>query len=160
MTMITSEVKERVQIPLVPETLSPERTAYLEDLVRQARTAAAVFTQFSQQDVDRIVKAMVLAGLESAPRLARLAVEETRLGVMEDKIIKNMVASEFVYNYTKDKRTVGVIREIPEKNLLEIAEPIGVLFSLTPITTSTSSAWLGGHKITCGSGFPTRFTST
>jgi acetaldehyde dehydrogenase/alcohol dehydrogenase len=137
--MIATEVKERVQIPLAPETLSPERITYLEDLVRQARTAAAVFTQFSQEDVDRIVKAMVLAGLENAPRLARLAVEETRLGVMEDKIIKNMVASEFVYNYTKGKRTVGVIREIPEKNLLEVAEPIGVLFSLTPITNPTST---------------------
>ena len=75
--------------------------------------AAAVFTQFTQEDVDRIVKAMVLAGLEQAQYLARLAVEETRLGVVEDKVIKNMVASEFVYNYIKDKRTVGVIREIP-----------------------------------------------
>jgi acetaldehyde dehydrogenase/alcohol dehydrogenase len=137
--MIATEVKERVQIPLAPETLSPERVAYLEGLVSQARTAAAVFTQFSQDDVDGIVKAMVLAGMENAPRLARLAVEETRLGVMEDKIIKNMVACEFVYNYTKGKRTVGVIREIPEKNLLEIAEPIGVLFSLTPITNPTST---------------------
>jgi len=137
--MITTEVKERVQIPLAPETLSPERVAYLEGLVSQARTAAAVFTQFSQEDVDHIVKAMVLAGQENAPLLARLAVEETHLGVMEDKIIKNMVACEFVYNYTKGKRTVGVIREMPEKNLLEIAEPIGVLFSLTPITNPTST---------------------
>ncbi len=138
--MITSEaVKERVHIPLTTETLSAERTAYLEGLVRQARTAAAVFTQFTQEDVDRIVKPMVLAGLEQAQHLARLAVEETRLGVMEDKVIKNMVASEFVYNYIKDKRTVGVIREIPERNLLEIAEPIGVLFSLTPITNPTST---------------------
>jgi len=137
--MIATDIKERVQIPLAPEALSAERTAYLENLVQQARTAAAVFTQFTQEDVDRIVKAMVLAGLENSARLARLAVEETHLGVMEDKVIKNMVASEFVYNYTKDKRTVGVIREIPEKNLLEIAEPIGVLFSLLPITNPTST---------------------
>jgi acetaldehyde dehydrogenase/alcohol dehydrogenase len=107
--------------------------------VGQAKQAAAVFTQFTQEDVDRIVKAMVLAGLEQAQHLARLAVEETRLGVMEDKVIKNMVASEFVYNYVKNKRTVGVIRELPERNLLEIAEPIGVLFSLTPITNPTST---------------------
>jgi len=137
--MIATDIKERVQIPLAPEVLSAERTAYLENLVQEARTAAAVFTQFTQEDVDRIVKAMVLAGLENSARLARLAVEETHLGVMEDKVIKNMVASEFVYNYTKDKRTVGVIREIPEKNLLEIAEPIGVLFSLLPITNPTST---------------------
>ena len=138
--MITTEaLKERIKIPLDTETLTGERIAYLEGLVAQARIAAAVFTQFTQEDVDRIVKVMVLAGLEQAQHLARLAVEETRLGVMEDKVIKNMVASEFVYNYVKDKRTVGVIRELPERNLLEIAEPIGVLFSLTPITNPTST---------------------
>ena len=138
--MIASEaVKERVQIPLNPESLSAERIGYLDGLVHQARTAAAVFTQFNQEDVDRIVKAMVLAGLEQAQHLARLAVEETKLGVMEDKVIKNMVASEFVYNYVKDKRTVGIIRNLPERNLVEMAEPIGVLFSLTPITNPTST---------------------
>ena len=137
--IVTDVVKERVQIPLAVEGVSAERTAYLEGLVAQARTAAAVFSQFTQQDVDRIVKSMVLAGLEHAQHLARLAVEETRLGVLEDKVIKNMVATEFVYNYVKDKRTVGVIREIPERNLIETAEPIGVLFSLTPITNPTST---------------------
>jgi acetaldehyde dehydrogenase / alcohol dehydrogenase len=137
--MIATEVKQRVQDSLPVEGPTAERIAYLESLVSQAKIAAAVFTQFTQEDVDRIVKAMVLAGLGNAQYLARLAVEETRLGVMEDKVIKNMVASEFVYNYVKDKRTVGVIREIPERNLLEMAEPIGVLFSLTPITNPTST---------------------
>jgi len=138
--MITcEEVQERVQIPLAAESLSEERIAYLERLVSQARTAAAVFTQFTQEDVDRIVKAMVLAGLDQAQHLARLAVEETKLGVMEDKVLKNMVATEFVYNYIKDKRTVGVIREFPERNLVEIADPIGVIFSITPITNPTST---------------------
>src|SRR6201997_4459942 len=103
--MNTSEaVQERVQIPLPTEGLSEERMAHLEKLVSQARTAAAVFTQFTQEDVDRIVKPMVLAGLEQAQHLARLAVEETKLGGMEDKVIKNMVATEFSYNYVKDKR--------------------------------------------------------
>jgi len=59
--------------------------------------------------------------------------------VMEDKVLKNMVATEFVYNYIKDKRTVGVIREFPERNLVEIADPIGVIFSITPITNPTST---------------------
>ena len=138
--MISKEtVKERVEIPLGADTLSAARIAYLEGLVHQAGIAAAVFTQFSQEDVDRIVKPMVLAGLEHAQHLAQMAVEETRLGIMEDKVIKNMVASEFVYNHVKDKRTVGVIREVPERNLIEMAEPIGVLFSLTPITNPTST---------------------
>src|SRR5579864_5603131 len=120
-------------------SLSEERIAYLEGLVGQARAAAAVFTQYTQEDVDRIVKPMVLAGLGQAQYLARLAIEETKLGVMEDKAIKNMVATEFVYNYVKDKRTVGVIREFPERCLVEVAEPIGVIFSLTPITNPTST---------------------
>jgi len=120
-------------------SLGEERMAYLEGLIRQARTAAAVFTQCTQEDVDRIVKQMVLAGLEQAQYLARLAIEETRLGVLEDKAIKNMVATEFVYNYVKDKRTVGTIREFPERGLAEVAEPIGVILSLTPITNPTST---------------------
>src|SRR5450755_917804 len=138
--MKTSEAaRERIQIPLATETLSEERIALLEKLVHQAKTAAAVFTQFTQEDVDRIVKPMVLAGLEHAQHLARLAVEETKLGVMEDKVIKNMVSTEFAYNYVKDKRTVGIIREFPERNLVEMAEPIGVIFSLTPVTNPTST---------------------
>jgi acetaldehyde dehydrogenase/alcohol dehydrogenase len=141
--MATSEVvevvQERVAIPLPAESLSEERIAYLEKLVSQARTAAAVFTQYTQEDVDRIVKAMVLAGLAQAQPLARMAVEETKLGVMEDKVLKNMCATEFTYNYIKDKRTVGVIREFPERNLVEVADPIGVIFSITPITNPTST---------------------
>jgi acetaldehyde dehydrogenase/alcohol dehydrogenase len=138
--MIASEAaQERIKIPLSKDGLSQERIAYLDTLVNQARTAAAVFTQFNQEEVDRIVKPMVLAGLEQAQQLARLAIEETNIGVMEDKVIKNMVATEFAYNYVKDKRTVGVIREIPERNLIELAEPIGVIFSLTPITNPTST---------------------
>ncbi len=138
--MIVSEAEQRVQIPQPAEDLSKERIVYLENLVHQARLASAVFTQYTQEDVDRIVKAMVLAGLAQAQYLARLAVEETRLGVMEDKVMKNMVATEFVYNYVRDKRTVGIIREFPERNLVEIAEPIGVILSLLPITNPTSTA--------------------
>ena len=137
--MIASQAVERTQLPHATETLSVERMAYLERLVSQAKAAAAIFTQFTQQDVDRIVKPMVLAGLEEAQRLARLAFEETKLGVVEDKVIKNMVATEFAYNYVKDKPTVGIIREHPARNLVEVAEPIGVILSLTPITNPTST---------------------
>jgi acetaldehyde dehydrogenase / alcohol dehydrogenase len=135
----TGALQKQVEPPSGTESLSEERTAYLESLVRQAKVASAVFTQFSQEDVDGIVKPMVLAGLEQAQHLARLATEETKLGVMEDKVIKNMVAAEFAYDYVKDKRTVGVIREFPERNLVEMAEPIGVVFSLLPITNPTST---------------------
>src|SRR6516165_48267 len=126
-------------MPKSAPSLDEERIAALEKLVSQARTAAAVFTQYSQEDVDRIVKPMVLAGLKQAQYLARLAIEETKIGVLEDKAIKNMVATKFVYNYVKDKRTVGAIREFPERGLVEVAEPIGVILSLTPITNPTST---------------------
>src|SRR5580698_2145196 len=116
-----------------------KRVAYLEGLVAAARTAAAVFSQYTQQDVDRIVRGMALAGQAQAQHLASLAIEETRLGVLEDKTLKNMVATEFVYNYVKDKRTVGVIREFPDRGIAEVAEPIGVIFSVTPITNTTAT---------------------
>ncbi len=120
-------------------TLSKERIAYLEGLVSQARSAATAFATFTQEDVDRIVKPMVIAGMEQAAHLAQLAFEETRLGVLEDKAIKNMVATEFVYNYVRDKRTVGILREFPERGLIEVAEPIGIVFSIAPITNPTAT---------------------
>ncbi len=119
--------------------LDRDRIEYLDGLVGQAGIAAAVFTQYTQEDVDRIVKAIVLAGLEQAQALAQLAIEETRLGLFEDKVIKNMVALEFVYDYVRDKPSVGVIREYPERGLAEVAEPVGVILSLTPVTNPTST---------------------
>jgi acetaldehyde dehydrogenase/alcohol dehydrogenase len=120
-------------------SLSDERIGYLEGLVKQGRTAAAIFTQATQEDVDRIVKAVVMAGLEQAQYLARLAIEETGLGLLEDKTIKNMVATEFVYDYVRNKRSVGVMREFPERGMVEVAEPIGLIFSITPVTNPTST---------------------
>lgn len=111
----------------------------VESLVRQARLAAAVFTQYDQQKVDRIVKAMTLAAIDNAARLAMAAREETRMGVVEDKVLKNLVASEFHYHQIKNQRTVGVIKEFPEDNMVEIAEPIGVILALVPVTNPTST---------------------
>jgi acetaldehyde dehydrogenase/alcohol dehydrogenase len=111
----------------------------VEHLVRQARLAAAVFTQYSQEQVDKIVKAMALAAIENSAKLAMSAREETRMGVLEDKVLKNLVASEFLYNQIRDKRTVGVIKEFPEDNMVEVAEPIGVILALAPVTNPTST---------------------
>lgn len=119
--------------------LSSARIAYLDKLVERARLAAAEFAQFSQEEVDAVVKAMVMAGLRSVKPLARLAVDESKLGVFEDKVLKNFVATEFVWNHIKDKPTVGVIREYPERDLMEVAEPIGAILSITPITNPTGT---------------------
>jgi len=111
----------------------------VEHLVRQARLAAAVFTQYSQEQVDEIVKAMTIAAIENAAMLAQAAHLETRMGCTEDKILKNYVASEFLYAQIKDKKTVGIIREFPEDNMVEISEPMGVLLALAPVTNPTST---------------------
>jgi acetaldehyde dehydrogenase / alcohol dehydrogenase len=108
-------------------------------LTRQARLAAAVFTQYSQEDVDRIVKAMTAAAIENVEKMARAACDETRMGLFEDKMLKNFVASEFHYHQIKDKKTVGIIREFPEDNMVEIAEPVGVILALSPVTNPTST---------------------
>ncbi len=109
------------------------------NLVRRARLAAAVFTQYSQEQVDKIVRAMTLAAIDAAHTLAIAAHEETRMGLVEDKILKNLVASEFHYHQIKDKRTVGIIKEFPEDNMVEIAEPVGVILALSPVTNPTST---------------------
>ena len=82
---------------------------------------------------------MVVAGLRNAVELAQLAMEETGFGVFEDKVVKNYIATEFLYDYLKDKRSVGVIDEDPERGIEYVAEPIGVVLALTPITNPTST---------------------
>ena len=108
-------------------------------LDRWARRAAEEFRSLDQTAVDRIVLAMVEAGLRAAADLARLALEETGFGVFEDKVIKNYVATEFLWDYLKDKRSVGVIDEDPAAGVLSVAEPVGVVLAITPITNPTST---------------------
>jgi len=124
-------------VPLVPE--STEWTERLDGFVDTATRAAAEFRRLDQEAVDRIVWAMVVAGLESAVELAELAMEETQFGVFEDKVVKNYIATEFLYDYLKDKRSVGVIDRDPARGIEYVAEPIGVVLALTPITNPTST---------------------
>ena len=95
--------------------------------------------ELDQEAVDRIVWAMTVAGLENAVELAELAMEETQFGVLEDKVLKNYIATEFLYDYLKDKKSVGVIDEDRERALQYVAEPIGVVLALLPITNPTST---------------------
>ncbi len=125
-----------VEAPIVDAALAERLDGYVE----RARTAARAFRRLDQEAVDAIVWAMVVAGLEHAVDLAELAMAETGFGVFEDKVLKNYIATEFLYDYLKDKRTVGVISEDPERNIQEVAEPIGVVLGLLPITNPTSTA--------------------
>ena len=112
----------------------------LDAFVDRARRAAEAFRRLDQEAVDRIVREMVVAGLENAFELARLAMEETGFGVLEDKVVKNFIATEFLYDYLDGKRSVGVIEEDAERGIQYVAEPIGVVLALLPITNPTSTA--------------------
>ena len=92
----------------------------LDGYVERAQAAACTFRRLDQGAVDRIVRAMVIAGLEHVIELAELAIDETGFGVFEDKVIKNLMATETLYDYIEGKRTVGVIFEDPERAIDEI----------------------------------------
>lgn len=109
------------------------------NLCVRAREAQLKFKEFSQKDVDRVVAAMAEAGFREAERLAQLAVEETGFGVVADKMAKNQLATRDVYNLIKTMKTVGVINELPGKRILEIAEPMGVIAGIVPVTNPTST---------------------
>ncbi len=126
------------------ETNKPENT---QDTVRQAidtlvangRRALDEFMTFDQEKVDDIVRAMALAGVDQHMRLAKLAVEETGRGVYEDKITKNLFATEYIYHSIKYDKTVGVIDENAQEDYYEVAEPVGVVCAVTPTTNPTST---------------------
>jgi acetaldehyde dehydrogenase/alcohol dehydrogenase len=127
----------------ITDTVDPiggESEARLDAYVQRARGAADALRKLDQEAVDRIVWAMTVAGLEHAVELAELAMEETHFGVFEDKVLKNYIATEFLYDYLKDKKSVGVIDEDRERAIQYIAEPIGVVLALLPITNPTSTA--------------------
>ena len=113
--------------------------AAVDDLLTKARRAQEEFLHYNQEQVDNIVKAMALAGLDRHMELARMAVEETGRGVYEDKVTKNMFATESVYHSIKYHKTVGIIHENAEEDYMEVAEPLGVIAGVTPVTNPTST---------------------
>lgn len=108
-------------------------------LVKKAKLAQKEYDNFDQKKVDEIVKAMTLAGIKYHMELAAMAVEETKMGVYEDKVIKNLFATENVYHDIKNTKTVGIINENIEESFYEIAEPVGIIAGITPVTNPTST---------------------
>jgi acetaldehyde dehydrogenase (acetylating) len=108
--------------------------------VKKAKEAQSIFQAFSQQEVDRVVKAMADAAYEKSYELANSAVEETGLGIVEHKAIKNQVASQDVYLSICDQKTVGIINEDKAKKIVEMAAPFGVIAGIVPVTNPTSTA--------------------
>ncbi|MDR1892472.1 MAG: bifunctional acetaldehyde-CoA/alcohol dehydrogenase [Oscillospiraceae bacterium] len=111
----------------------------IDGLVGRAQQALEEYMALGQEEVDRIVHAMSLAGLENHMRLAKLAVEETGRGIYEDKIIKNMFATEYIWHSIKHLKTVGVLEQNELEGYVEIAEPVGVVAGVTPVTNPTST---------------------
>nr|WP_048827685.1 bifunctional acetaldehyde-CoA/alcohol dehydrogenase [Bacillus sp. B-jedd] len=111
----------------------------VDELVEKGLQALEEFRTFNQEAIDEIVKQMALAGLDQHMPLAKMAVEETKRGVYEDKIIKNMFATEYVYHNIKYNKTVGIISENEHEGMIEIAEPVGVIAGVTPVTNPTST---------------------
>lgn len=112
----------------------------LEKKLAQIRAAQEKFAGYSQEQVDRIFKAAAIAANMQRIPLAKLAVEETGMGVAEDKVIKNNYASEYIYNTYKNTKTCGIIEEDPAFGIKKVAEPIGVVAAVIPTTNPTSTA--------------------
>ncbi|MBM7624715.1 acetaldehyde dehydrogenase/alcohol dehydrogenase [Sporohalobacter salinus] len=108
-------------------------------MVGKAVEAAGQLDELSQQELDQIVKEMALAGVDNHIQLAELAVEETEMGVYEDKITKNLFATENVYHDIKDKKAKGIINKDSTTGIIEVAEPVGVIAALIPATNPTST---------------------
>ena len=112
----------------------------LEQAIARVRKAQKIYSTFTQEQVDKIFLAAATAADQARIPLAKLAVEETGMGIVEDKVIKNHYASEYIYNAYRDTRTCGVIEEDKSFGIKKIAEPIGVVAAVIPTTNPTSTA--------------------
>lgn len=133
---MSKEAKKVVNMGTKKELTAEER---VNVLVEKANKAKREMLKLDQKAVDKIVKEMAKCGLDKHIELAQLAVDETQRGVFEDKVTKNIFATEYVYNSIKYNKTVGVIEENEEENYKLIAEPIGVIAGVTPVTNPTST---------------------
>ncbi|QYJ77011.1 bifunctional acetaldehyde-CoA/alcohol dehydrogenase [Shewanella sp. FJAT-52076] len=115
-------------------------TQELNALVERVAKAQAQFACYSQEQVDKIFRAAALAAADARIRLAKMAAEETRMGVIEDKVIKNHFASEYIYNKYKDEKTCGILAEDATFGTITIAEPVGIICGIVPTTNPTSTA--------------------
>lgn len=112
----------------------------LEAQLVNIRNIQKTFATFTQEQVDKIFLAAATAANKERISLAKMAVEETGMGVVEDKVIKNHYAAEYIYNAYKDTKTCGIIEEDKAYGTMKIAEPIGVIAAVIPTTNPTSTA--------------------
>ena len=127
--------KEEMGVPAIVDSVET-----LEAKMKAMREAQKEFAKFSQEQVDKIFYEAAMAANKMRIPLAKMAVEETQRGVLEDKIIKNHYAAEYIYNAYKDTKTCGVIEEDPAYGIKKVAEPIGLVAAVIPTTNPTSTA--------------------
>ena len=112
----------------------------LRELIAKVREAQRQFATFTQEQVDKIFFEASMAANQARIPLAKMAVEETGMGIVEDKVIKNHYASEYIYNAFRTTKTCGVIEEDKAYGIKKIAEPVGVIAAVVPTTNPTSTA--------------------
>ena len=127
--------KEQLVVPQIVDS-----TQTLQEKMKAMREAQKIFATYSQEQVDKIFFEAASAANKMRIPLAKMAVEETGMGIVEDKVIKNNYASEYIYNAYKDTRTVGVIEEDKTYGMQKIADPIGLVAAVIPTTNPTSTA--------------------
>ncbi|MBQ2580049.1 MAG: aldehyde dehydrogenase family protein, partial [Ruminococcus sp.] len=121
-------------------TYTVDTVPALEKKLAELRQAQEIFSTYSQQQVDKIFRAAAMAANKARIPLAKLAVEETGMGIVEDKVIKNHYASEYIYNKYKNVKTCDVIERDEVFGTTTLAEPIGVIAAVIPTTNPTSTA--------------------
>ena len=134
------EKKEQAVTPETPATGLVDNLDALIAKMAEVREAQRIFSTYTQEQVDKIFKAAAIAANQARIPLAKIAVEETGMGVVEDKVIKNHYAAEYIYNKYKDTKTCGVVEEDKAFGVTKVAEPIGVVAAVIPTTNPTSTA--------------------
>lgn len=112
----------------------------LNDAIKRVRNAQERFSKYTEDEVNKIFLAASVAANNARIPLAKMAVEETGMGIVEDKVIKNHYASEYIYNKYKNEKTCGIIEEDRQYGIKKIAQPVGVIAAVIPTTNPTSTA--------------------
>lgn len=108
--------------------------SYIDELVSKSRIAQSKYENFTQEQVNEIVREIAKVVYDKAEELAKMAVEETRMGVYEDKVAKNKGKSKVIWNNLKDKKSIGILEEDKENAIIKVAKPKGVIGAVTPCT--------------------------
>ena len=134
------EKKKNTVPEIAPEVREAEEKAIVNALVAKVKAAQEIFANYTQEQVDKIFQAASLAANNMRIPLAQMAVEETGMGVLEDKIIKNHYASEYICNKYLPLKTCGIIETDDATGMIKVAEPRGVIAGIVPTTNPTSTA--------------------